>query len=36
MPLLENDFAKATNIWQEIEDSFVSTEVGGPANSAKL
>jgi hypothetical protein len=31
---LENDLAKSTTVWQEVEDSFVSTEVGGPACSS--
>ncbi|KJX98524.1 hypothetical protein TI39_contig407g00002 [Zymoseptoria brevis] len=33
---IENDMSTSTTVWQEIEDSFVSTEVGGPSSSAKL
>ncbi|CZT16802.1 uncharacterized protein RCC_02636 [Ramularia collo-cygni] len=34
--LLENDITKETTIWKEVEDSFVSTQVGGPKSSSKL
>lgn len=34
--LIENDMATSTTLWQELDDSFVSTQVGGPANSSKL
>lgn len=36
MPLLENDMSKSTTVWQEIDDSFVSTKVSGPYSDAKL
>lgn len=34
--LIENDFDSATTLWKEIDDSFVSTQVGGPTSSSKL
>lgn len=36
MKHMENEMVKATSIWQEIDDSFVSTVEGGPTDSSKL
>lgn len=32
----EGDMSKSTSVWQEIDDSFVSTVEGGPTDSSKL
>ncbi|KAF2212237.1 hypothetical protein CERZMDRAFT_97514 [Cercospora zeae-maydis SCOH1-5] len=36
LPLIENDMGKSTTVWQEIDESFVSTQAGGPGLEAKL
>lgn len=36
MKYTEGDVSKATSIWKEVEDSFVSTVEGGPIDSSKL
>ncbi|KAK4507400.1 hypothetical protein PRZ48_001135 [Zasmidium cellare] len=36
MKHIEGDVSKSTTVWQEVEDSFVSTVEGGPTDSSKL
>lgn len=36
MKIIENDMSKSTTVWQEVEDSFVSTVEGGGTGSSKL